>query len=177
MAASLPAMPRLVFTVIEPISLLCGWIPTLISPQWFIEEQIPLTPSGAIGESAVLVAYQLGNCYLLLALVGLSVLLVTSEIKVVKSYLFALWLADISHVALTLFVLWQHRVLEVSSWNAMTWGNVGFTVCLYPPNSIPPRVKGANVTPETFLWLMRTAYFLGAFGRDIDPKIASKKNT
>lgn len=46
-----------------------------------------------------MVAYQLGNIYLLLAMVGVAVLYSTTEAKVVRNYVIALWIADIGHVA------------------------------------------------------------------------------
>lgn len=75
-----------------------------------------------------LVAMQLGNLYLLLCMVGLAVLSSTSEIKVVRNYLVALWIADISHIALTWHALGHDNFVDVTGWNAMTWGNVGATV-------------------------------------------------
>ena len=74
-------------------------------------------------------AQQLGNAYGLLFMVGVAVLYSTSELRVVKSYLVALWIADISHVLLTCFALGYDGFMAVGEWNAMTWGNVGFTVC------------------------------------------------
>ena len=75
-----------------------------------------------------MLAWQLGNLYLLMALVGLAVLNTTSEVKVVRGYLWALWLGDIGHVAFTCYGLGQHRLSNPSGWNAMTFGNVAFTV-------------------------------------------------
>lgn len=48
-----------------------------------------------------MVAYQLGNIYLLLAMVGIAVLYSTTEPKVVRNYIVALWIADIGHVVIT----------------------------------------------------------------------------
>jgi hypothetical protein len=76
----------------------------------------------------MLVAQQLGNCYLLACLVAVAVLYTTTEVKVVKAYLVALWIADITHVALTLRGLGYERSTAIGSWNPTTWGNVGATV-------------------------------------------------
>ncbi|KAK0729765.1 hypothetical protein B0H67DRAFT_559615 [Lasiosphaeris hirsuta] len=146
MASQLPSFPRFVFTVLEPISLLAGFFPAVLFPHWFISEQIATWgPPVASTDHAQLVARQLGNCYLLAFLVGVAVLYTTTEIKVVRNYLVALWLADISHVGLTLHGIGYDKSLAVGEWNAMTWGNVGAT---------------------TFLFLTRSAYFAGLFGRD-----------
>ncbi len=66
--------------------------------------------------------------YLLMAMVGVAVLQTTTEPKVVKNYVIALWLADIGHVAITCWLMDYERLVDVSNWNAMAWGNIGATV-------------------------------------------------
>ncbi|CAJ2504539.1 Uu.00g119330.m01.CDS01 [Anthostomella pinea] len=156
MASRLPAFPRTVFTIIEPISLIAGCLGPLFDTDWFIASQIETTAPVISSENARLVALQLGNAYGLLALVGLMVLNTTTEVKVVRNYLIALWIADISHVGLTCWLLGYERSMDVASWNAVTWGNVGFTV---------------------FLCLTRTAYLLGLFGPDGKAVKTPKKKT
>ncbi|KAI1500003.1 hypothetical protein F5X99DRAFT_410479 [Biscogniauxia marginata] len=159
MASQLPAFPRTIFTVIEPISLIAGCLGPFFSADWFIANQIPAAPAGGgepTSDNARLVALQLGNAYGLLFMVGVAVLYTTSELKVVRNYLVALWIADIGHVGLTCWLLGYERTLDVGSWNAMTWGNIGAT---------------------TFLCLTRTAYLLGLFGRDRPVVAPSKKGS
>ncbi|RYP71590.1 hypothetical protein DL771_004716 [Monosporascus sp. 5C6A] len=157
MASQLPAFPRIVFTIIEPISLISGALGPFIDADWFIKSQASASistssPNQAYDINARVVAQQLGNIYFLLCLLGVAVLWTTSELRVVRNYLLAAWVADISHVWLTCRALgWAHTV-DVVAWNAMTWGNVGFT---------------------TFLFLTRTAWFLGLFGPD-HPAVAAK---
>ncbi|KAK0373205.1 hypothetical protein CLIM01_09448 [Colletotrichum limetticola] len=158
-AAALPTFPRLVFTVFEPISLVGGFLGAVISPDWFISEQIV---QGAISaavptaesDNARLVALQLGNIYLLMAMVGLAVLNLTNELKVVRGYLVALWIADLGHIYVCYHVMGLDRFLDVASWNSMAWGNVGVTA---------------------LLCLTRTAYLLGLFGKDVPLKNLEKK--
>ncbi|KAK1656061.1 hypothetical protein BDP81DRAFT_14840 [Colletotrichum phormii] len=158
-AAALPTFPRLVFTVFEPISLVGGFLGAVINPDWFISEQIA---HGAISaavptpesDNARLVALQLGNIYLLMAMVGLAVLNLTSELKVVRGYLVALWIADLGHIYVCYHVMGLDRFLDVASWNSMAWGNVGVTA---------------------LLCLTRTAYLLGLFGKDAPLKQLEKK--
>ncbi|CAK7274377.1 hypothetical protein SEPCBS57363_006131 [Sporothrix epigloea] len=148
MASRLPAVPRVVFTVIEPISLLGGCVPALFAAGWFIREQIAEaapTPAVAPSDQAHIVAQQLGNAYGLLFMIGVAVLYTSTELKVVRNYLVALLIADIGHVGLTIAALGPDRFAAIGEWNAMTWGNVGFTI---------------------FLALMRTSYLLGFFGPD-----------
>lgn len=108
-------------------------MPALFATNWFIREQIVEAPSASaitLSDQARIVAQQLGNAYGLLFMVGVAVLYTSTELKVVRNYLVALLLADISHVGLTIFALGPERFAAVGEWNAMTWGNVGFTVCL-----------------------------------------------
>lgn len=107
-----------------------GFLGALISPEWFITEQIASSPLKPVTPNAQLVAYQLGNVYLLLGLVGVGVLHATTESKVVRNYIIALWLGDIGHILLTYIVLQPEKFLDIANWNAMTWGNVGVTVSI-----------------------------------------------
>ncbi|KAG5976659.1 hypothetical protein E4U55_007263 [Claviceps digitariae] len=136
MACSLPTVPRLVFTIIEPISLdpvtpnsLAGFLGAVKDPAWFVSEQVPQKPVSAavVSENSIVLALQLGNLYLLMAFVGLFVLNSTSEIKVVRSYLWALWLGDIGHVAFSCYGLGKERMTNPWEWNPLAWGNIVFT--------------------------------------------------
>jgi hypothetical protein len=98
-----------------------------------VSEQIPqkLPSPDAVTENSIVLAWQLGNMYMLMALLGLFVLNSTSEVKVVRSYLWALWLGDIGHVAFSCYALGRERMMNPAEWNAMTWGNVAFTVSIF----------------------------------------------
>jgi len=141
-------------TVLEPISLIAGFLGPFISPDWFIAEQIPGSSLEPQSANAQMVAYQLGNIYLLLAMVGIGVLYSTTEAKVARNYVVALWLADIGHVAVTAYVTPYEKLVDLSNWNAMAWGNIGATA---------------------FLFSIRMAYLLGLFGPDRVPLAAAKK--
>ncbi|KAB5560009.1 hypothetical protein GE09DRAFT_1172808 [Coniochaeta sp. 2T2.1] len=156
MASQLPAFPRFVFTVFEPISLVAGSVAAVFSPEWFISQQIDQAGNhhAPSTDSNLLVAQQLGNCYLLAFLVALGVLYTTTELAVVRSYLKALWIADITHVALTFYALGYDRSVAVADWNATTWGNIGITV---------------------FLCMTRTMYLLGVFGPNKPPPATRDK--
>lgn len=47
-------------------------------------------------------------------------------------------IADISHVGVTCWMLGYDKTLDVASWNAVTWGNVGFTVSFSPVSLFEP---------------------------------------
>ncbi|QSZ30818.1 hypothetical protein DSL72_000376 [Monilinia vaccinii-corymbosi] len=145
MTSILPPFPKFVFTIFEPISLVAGFVGAIISPEWFVEEQIAFSPHEPVSDNARLVALQLGNIYLLLAMVGVAVLYSTRQAKVVRNYVMALWVADIGHLAVTYHVLGWERVVNILQWNSMTIGNIGATL---------------------FLFLTRSAYLLALFGPD-----------
>lgn len=115
---------------------MAGFLGAVNDPAWFVAEQVPqkLVPAPAVTENSIVLAWQLGNLYLLMAFVGLFVLNSTSEVKVVRSYLWALWLGDIGHVAFSCYGLGKERMMNPSEWNGMAWGNIVFTVstCLFP---------------------------------------------
>lgn len=115
---------------------LAGAVPAIVVPEWFIKQQtfqltgLPATKPGeiALPGTALVVAQQLGNTYGVAATVALAVLYTTSELKVIRNYLIALWICDIGHLVITLFNLGYERGIAVGDWNSMTWGNVGVTV-------------------------------------------------
>ncbi|KAM0322732.1 hypothetical protein ACHAQA_009323 [Verticillium albo-atrum] len=128
MASALPAFPRIVFTILEPLSLVAGFVGAVVDPDKFVADQIahdtPLVPS----DNGRVVTLQLGNIYLLLAMIGVAVLSSTTEVKVVRRYLVALWVADLGHLWACFHGLGYDRFVDVAQWNAMAWGNIGATV-------------------------------------------------
>lgn len=97
-------------------------------PDWFVAEQIAPATLAPATDNTRLVAFQLANLYLLMAFVGVGVLMQTTDPKVVRNYLIALWLGDVGHIGFTYHVLGHQRFMDVGHWNAMTWGNVAATV-------------------------------------------------
>jgi len=162
MATILPPFPRLVFTILEPLSLyvstllfyqqvtdsirsIAGWLAPIMDPHAFISDQVLHNFPQDLTLGAHVVALQLSNVYLLLALLGVAVLYTTSEPKVVRNYIIALWIADIGHLAATYYVVGYKHFIDVGHWNSMAWGNIGATV---------------------FLFVTRSAYLMGLFGND-----------
>ncbi|TAQ83494.1 hypothetical protein B7494_g8182 [Chlorociboria aeruginascens] len=156
MTTTLPPIPKFVFTVLEPLSLVAGFMSPFIDADWFINEQIANSHLEDISDNARVVAYQLGNIYLLLAMVGIALLYTTTEPKVVRNYLIALWIADLGHVAVTYQGLGYSNFVDVGGWNTMTWGNIGATL---------------------FLFAVRSVYLLGGFGPDQCLSPAKEKKT
>ncbi|KAI3399431.1 hypothetical protein diail_6905 [Diaporthe ilicicola] len=149
---------------------IAGWAGATLDPSWFVGEQTS-TPSLTVDDNSRLVALQLGNCYGLLFLAAVAVLYTTTELKVVRNYLIALWIADIGHVAVCYVGLGFDRFVDVASWNSMTWGNVGATVSeVFLRN----QRTGSLTDSKAFLCLTRTAYLLGLFGPDAPISSAKK---
>ncbi len=129
---------RLLFRVLYADSTsIGGCVPALFLTDWFIAEQFSdpaaaaaAVPAANANANARLVAQQLGNAYGLLFMVGVAILYTTTELRVVRNYLVALLLADVGHVGLTMAAIGPEQFAAVRAWNAMTWGNVGFTACL-----------------------------------------------
>ncbi|KAH6607363.1 hypothetical protein Trco_003676 [Trichoderma cornu-damae] len=148
MAASLPPFPRLVFTVLEPLSLVAGFAGAVYDPAWFVAQQIPQDSKALVAsENSIILARQLGNMYLGMCVVGLALFWTTSEARVIRNYLIALLVADAGHVGFTWHGMGTESFMDVSGWNAMAWGNLGATL---------------------FLALTRIAYLSGIFGPDRD---------
>lgn len=61
-------------------------------------------------------------------MVGIGVLYSTTEAKVVRNYVIALWIADIGHVAITCYGMEYAKLADIANWNPMTWGNIAATV-------------------------------------------------
>jgi hypothetical protein len=126
---------------------LAGFLIPVISSSYFIKSQLPTSyttaPSKIVLDNIVasdatttLLAWQLGNAYLLLGLLGVFILNTTSELKVVRAYLFALWLGDIGHVGFTLWAMGWKGTTDIGSWSAVVWGNIGATLFLFATRSL-----------------------------------------
>ncbi|EEY15978.1 conserved hypothetical protein [Verticillium alfalfae VaMs.102] len=130
MASALPGFPRTVFTILEPLSLVAGFLGVVVNPDQFVTDQIIQQTPPLHSDNGRMVTLQLGNLYLLLAMIGVAVLSSTSEIRVVRNYLVALWVADLGHLWACYHGLGYGKFVDVAQWNAMTWGNVGATVSM-----------------------------------------------
>ncbi|ETS80582.1 hypothetical protein PFICI_08111 [Pestalotiopsis fici W106-1] len=123
----LPFAYRLFFLVIEPISALVGaFYAHFRQAEYLALTHASTAPGGtAIPTGTSVVLSQLANLYLLFALNEALVLRSTGDLRVWKTVLFVLLLADFGHLysvsAVGTSVYWN-----VSSWNAIDWGNVPF---------------------------------------------------
>ncbi|KAH8171849.1 DNA-binding domain-containing protein [Sarocladium implicatum] len=154
MASQLPAFPRVLFTILEPISFVAGFAGAVADTSWFVQQQVPQKVPVPVTENSIVLAWQLGNIYLLLAFVAVALFTSTSEIKVIRRYLVALALGDVGHIGWTAYGLGMERMSKIGEINLMTW---------------------ANIAPTIFLLVVRLAYLGGFFGPDNAPVTVSKK--
>jgi hypothetical protein len=120
-----------------------GFVCAALTPGYFISTQLPgslyahpaaktvLDDVVAKDASARLLSAQLGNTYLLLCLLGVFILNTTTEIKVVRAYIWALLIADVGHVGLTAAAMGWSATLAVGEWSAAAFGNIGITATLF----------------------------------------------
>ncbi|EGX48922.1 hypothetical protein AOL_s00079g143 [Orbilia oligospora ATCC 24927] len=98
MATLLPTVPYWVFCVSEPVSLVAGFAIAIFQPERFVALQLPNTESTDLSPSGKLIAWQTGNLFGIMAMMGIAILFATTEVVVVKRYLIALLLGDIGHL-------------------------------------------------------------------------------
>lgn len=124
----LPTAYTTFFLFIEPISALVGAFYAHFRPLAYLQlTHTASSPSSlsSIPLSTNIVLTQLANLYLLFALNEALVLRSTSDLRVWKTVLFGLLVADFGHLYSVKGLGWEvyWRVWE---WNKMDWGNVGF---------------------------------------------------
>jgi hypothetical protein len=124
MAPNVPTFYRLVFLWIEPISTFVGAVYAHFSQSYFLTlTHAASAPGLSVPLSTSIVLSQLANMYLGLGLLEASVLRATSELKVWRTLLTIMLLADIGHLytvaPLGSWVFWDY-----SRWNSIDWGNV-----------------------------------------------------
>ncbi|KAI0167393.1 hypothetical protein BJ166DRAFT_233093 [Pestalotiopsis sp. NC0098] len=124
----LPFAYRLFFLVVEPISALVGaFFAHFRQAEYLTLTHAATAPAAgaAVPTGTSVVLSQLANLYLLFALNEALVLRSTGDLRVWKTVLFVLLVADLGHLysvsAVGARVYW-----DVSSWNAIDWGNIPF---------------------------------------------------
>ncbi|KAF2133553.1 hypothetical protein P153DRAFT_393365 [Dothidotthia symphoricarpi CBS 119687] len=147
LGTTLPIWPALIFTYLEPLSLLVGYYVASTTPSTFVSDQIPSTPTTLltpIPSSALVLAHSMGNVFVLLA--GLAVLCtaVTRDAKVTKWYLAIVAGADVGHIYSSYRIMGPGVFWDFAAYNDTMWGNIGFSA---------------------FLHVTRVATLLGLFGR------------
>lgn len=125
----LPIAYRLFFLFIEPISALVGAYYAHFQQREYLlltdASSAPVLTPVPTGTSIVL--SQLANLYLLFALNEALVLRSTSDLRVWKTVLFGLLVADLGHLyTIKALGLGVYLPWNFAKWNAIDWGNVPF---------------------------------------------------
>jgi hypothetical protein len=123
-------LPRSILTVYNSVA---GFAGAVADTPWFVQQQVPQKVPVPVTENSIVLAWQLGNIYLLLAFVAVALFTSTSEIKVIRRYLVALALGDVGHIGWTAYGLGMERMSKIGEINLMTWANIAPTVS--PPST------------------------------------------
>ncbi|KAL6709375.1 hypothetical protein ACN47E_001782 [Coniothyrium glycines] len=128
--AELPAVYRFVFLWLEPASILAGAVYAAFFQNVYLDlTHAATSPGAAVPVSTSIVMTQLANLYLGLAILEASVLRATSDLKVWRTFLVGLLLADVGHLysvrPLGFQIYWHYW-----EWNAIDLGNVPFVYFL-----------------------------------------------
>lgn len=126
---SLPIPYKIFFLLIEPISALVGAFYAHFRQRDYLllthAASAPIFTPMPTGTSIVL--SQLANLYLFFALNEAIVLRATSDLRVWKSVLFILLLADLGHLWSLKELGWEiYAPWNFARWNAIDWGNIPF---------------------------------------------------
>ena len=114
------------FLYIEPISALFGAYYSFFQQQTYLDlTHKTSSPKQGIPVSTQVILTQLANLYLLFALNEALILRVTSDLRVWRTVLLCLLVADLGHLYSVNFVGW-YVYWNVIAWNAIDWGNVAF---------------------------------------------------
>lgn len=96
---SLPLPYRLFFLTVEPISTIVGAYYAHFQPLQYLQlTHFVSSPTTLIPKSTTIVLSQLANLYLLFAINEALVLRCTSDLKVWRTLLFGLLIADLGHL-------------------------------------------------------------------------------
>lgn len=122
---SLPLLYRVFFLVIEPISALVGAYYAHFDQRTYLTlTDAPSFPD-PIPRGTSIALSQLGNLYLLFALNEALVLRATNDLRVWKTVLFVLLVADLGHLW-TVKQLGAEIYWSAGKWNAIDMGNIPF---------------------------------------------------
>ncbi|KAI9862724.1 MAG: hypothetical protein M1813_004220 [Trichoglossum hirsutum] len=148
----LPLPYRFFFLFLEPLLALTGAYVAHFHPQQYLHLTSPSTfaASSPVPLTTRVVLSQLANLYLLFAVNEALVLRATADLRVWRTVLVGLLVADLGH-------LWSLRELgagvywKVGRWSVMDWGNVGavyigalMRVCFLCGVGLPTKVNGGK---------------------------------
>jgi len=121
----LPLPYRLFFLLIEPLATLAGAYYAHFDQQTYLTLSHAPSAPFTIPLGMSITMSQLGNMYFAFAMIEALVLRSTSDLRVWKTLLFCLLVADVGHL-LSIRALGTQIYWNVAVWNAIDWGNVLF---------------------------------------------------
>ncbi|GAW24339.1 hypothetical protein ANO14919_139230 [Xylariales sp. No.14919] len=129
----LPAIPFVVFGVVEPLLLVLAYVTILQDPFTFYARQaqnheLPMSPA-SFPPQAQIMTLQLVNVYLLLAAMAV-ICIWTTHASIARRYLAAVALADYGHIWACYVGVGLELLLQPTEWNDMLWGSVGVSIFL-----------------------------------------------
>lgn len=124
-AFSLPLIYRLFFLLIEPISALVGAYYAYFGQNEYLTLTHATSAPSPIPLGTSIALSQLANLYFFFAINEALVLRSTSDIRVWKTVLFCLLIADLGHLY-TVRGLGPDIYWSFAKWNAIDWGNIPF---------------------------------------------------
>ncbi|KXX81842.1 hypothetical protein MMYC01_201836 [Madurella mycetomatis] len=122
---TLPLPYRLFFLLIEPIATLLGAYFAHFGQPRYLELTHAASAPSPIPLGTSIAMSQLANLYFAFAMSEALVLRSTSDLRVWKTVLFCLLVADLGHLY-TVRVLGPQIYWSIFEWNAIDWGNIPF---------------------------------------------------
>ncbi|KAF2115726.1 hypothetical protein BDV96DRAFT_492708 [Lophiotrema nucula] len=127
----LPFWPALLFTYLEPISLIMGWNAAWNSPDTFVQRQVPTSTLVPPSAGALCLSYTTGNIFILLAGIAILCTAITRENRVARVYLFIIACGDLGHIYSSYKAMGPEAFWNFNDYNEMMWGNIGVSAFLH----------------------------------------------
>ena len=126
---SMSPLYHIFFLYLEPFSTIAGAFCAYMLPKTYLElTHAPSAPGVEVlvlPTSTIVVLAQLANLYFLFALNEGLVLRSTRDVRVWRTLLLGLLIADFGHL-FSVYELGVHKYWQVWGWNSMDMGNIGF---------------------------------------------------
>jgi len=123
---AIPLWYRCFCLYIEPLSTILGAYYAFFAQQVYLDlTHASSSPTGGIPVSTSIVLSQLANLYFCFTLNEALILRATTDLRVWRTMLFCLLIADFGHL-FTVHPVGLSIYWDVLRWNAIDWGNLGF---------------------------------------------------
>ena len=127
--AQVASVYKYFFLYIEPIATLVGAYYSSFQQQTYLDlTHASSVPISGTPTAVKVVLLQLSNLYFVFAINEALVLRATSDLKIWRTLLFCLLIADVGHLC-SVSALGSQIYWYVPGWNAIDWGNVAFVYC------------------------------------------------